>query len=57
MKPRKVILTIEMLTNVKLKEFNKELLQDLFDNYWTDPLDDETLVVHQVEAVVVKPDK
>jgi len=55
MKPRKIILTIEILTDIKLKEFNKPSIQEMFNNNFVNK--DENITVHQVCGQVVKPEK
>jgi len=56
MKPRKVILTIEMLTDIPLKQFNQRSITGIFEG-WLEGWIDEILEIHQVRAQVVKGDK
>ena len=55
MKPRKVIITIEALTDIKLKDFNEESMNDLFILYFAKAY--ESITVHQAHAQVVKEEK
>jgi len=61
MKPRKIMVTIEALSNVPIKEFNKLNIQEMFDTdfieAYTKNKDIEIFTVHQVKAQVVKPEK
>jgi hypothetical protein len=55
MKPRKLLVTIEMLTDIPSREFTKVGLQDLFYGGYKN--DNETLTIHQVRTQVVKETK
>jgi len=55
MKPRKLMLTIEMLTDIPTKDFTKIGIEELFLNGFVG--NEETLTVHQVRAQVVKENK
>lgn len=52
MKVRKVIVTLELLTNVKLKDLSKLSMQDAMDAVF-----DEGVIVQQVTKQVVKQTK
>lgn len=56
MKARKVILTLELLTDLPKKSFSKINLQEFFDGYQLSEID-STLEVHQVSFQVVKEEK
>ena len=56
MKARKVLLTIEMLTDFPKNSFKKADLQILFDGYLPESMCEE-LVIHQVTFQVVKEEK
>ncbi len=55
MKERKIMVTIEILTNIRLKDFDKLSMQEMFNQYFIDG--DEALIIHQVKSQVVKPEK
>ncbi|MBE3137631.1 MAG: hypothetical protein IMZ43_09630 [Thermoplasmata archaeon] len=55
MKPRKLMMTIEMLTDIPTKEFTKAGIQTLFYDEFLQ--DDEVLTIHQVRTQIVKEDK
>jgi len=55
MKPRKIIITIEALTDIKLKDFNEESMNDLFILYFVKAY--EEITIHQVHVQVVKEGK
>ena len=55
MKPRKLMVTIEMLTDIPSREFSKFNVQAAFYEIFRN--DDEALEVHQVRTQVVKEDK
>jgi len=57
MKPRKLMVTIEMLTDIPSREFSKTNVQGMFDEHFTDGEMGEVLEVHQVRAQVVKENK
>ena len=57
MKPRKLMLTIEILTNISAKEFTKFSMEALFINNFAKVIGYETLKVHQVRVQVVKENK
>jgi len=57
MKPRKLVVTIEMLTGIPSREFSKTNMQGMFDGYFTDTEMGEDLEVHQVRSQVVKENK
>lgn len=54
MKPRKLILTIEVLTNIPVKEFSKDNMQGMFDENFTYTNMEEALNVNQISIRVVK---
>lgn len=59
MEPRKIIITIEALSNIPLKEFCKVNIQEMFNENFTNleyPCQ-EIFTVHQVRAQVVKENK
>ncbi len=55
MKPRKVIITIEALTDIPIKSFKKHYIQVACDLYFK--VHDEIFTIHQVHAQVVKEEK
>ena len=55
MKLRKIIITIEALTDINLKDFNKESMNDLFILYFVKAY--EEITIHQVHTQVVKEGK
>ena len=59
MKPRKLIVTIEMLTDIPSGEFGKSNIQVAFDDGFVNANAEprETLEVHQVRTQVVKENK
>ena len=57
MKKRKIMVTIEMLTDIRLKEFNKFNVQHMFDDHFADAWKDEAIVVHQVKVQAIRPEK
>ncbi len=59
MKERKIMVMIEALSNIPLKEFDKNFIQQMFDEHFTDKgaAGFETLTVHQVRGQVVKENK
>ena len=57
MKPRKLMVTTEVLTNIPSKEFSKSNMQYTFDEYFTDKNVGESLEVYRVRVQAVKENK
>ncbi len=59
MKPRKIMVTIEALSNIPIIDLNKMNVQQMFDEHFIDTgaSNEETFIVHQVKAQVVRPEK
>jgi hypothetical protein len=57
MKPRKIILSLEILTTLPKKSFSKQGLQSLFDDYELDAGPDTVIDIHQVLFQAVKEQK
>ena len=59
MKERKIMVTIEALTNIPIKEFSKKSIQEMFDGHFigTGAPYEETFIAHQVRGQVVKENK
>ncbi len=59
MKERKIMVTIEALTNIPIKEFSKKSIQEMFDGHFinTGAPNKETLTVHQIRAQAIKENK
>ena len=56
MKPRKLMIVIEALTDIPAREFSKNNVQVTFDdNFVID--DEEIFTIHQVRTQVVKENK
>lgn len=55
MKPRKLLVTIEMLTDIASRNFTKIGIEELFAKYFV--IAGEVLKVHQVRTQVVKEKK
>lgn len=55
MKPRKIMVTIEALSNIPIKEFSKKFIQEMFDEHFINAgaPNKETFTVHQVKSQVV----
>jgi len=53
-KERKIIITIEALSNIPIKEFSIRSIQEMFDEHFTndDEVNREALTVNHVKAVV-----